>query len=51
MTNTALEAMYAGSALETYLECVEHLPNDVQRYVTELRDLDMKSNGKINPDL
>lgn len=48
MTNTALEAMYAGSALETYLECVEHLPNDVQRYVTELRDLDMKSNELLN---
>ena len=53
MLNTAhgaaLEALYAGSYLENYLDCVENLPGELQREISQLRELDVtyQCKGKI----
>lgn len=48
VNQSALEAMYAGTALDTYLDCVDHLPNEIQRFVSQLHELDLRSNEIVN---
>lgn len=48
VNQSAVEAMYAGTALDTYLDCVDHLPNEIQRFVSQLHELDLRSNEIVN---
>lgn len=39
--------MYSATYVENYLDSVENLPNDVQRYLTRIREIDLKCKGKF----
>lgn len=43
----ATEAMYSATYVENYLDSVENLPNDVQRHLTRIREIDLQYRGKI----
>lgn len=38
--------MYSATYVENYLDSVENLPNDVQRYLTRIREIDLQCKGK-----
>ncbi|XP_011303697.1 inhibitor of growth protein 1 [Fopius arisanus] len=40
LNQAVVEALYSATYIENYLDCVENLPNDIQRYVSRLRELD-----------
>ena len=40
--------MYSATYVENYLDSVENLPNDVQRYLTRIREIDLQCRGKTN---
>lgn len=42
----AAEAMYSATYVENYLDSVENLPNDVQRHLTRIREIDLQYRGK-----
>lgn len=42
LNQAAIEAMLSASYVDHYLECVENLPDDVQRNITQIRELDLK---------
>lgn len=42
LNQAAVEAMLSASYVEHYLECIENLPDDVQRNITQLRELDLQ---------
>lgn len=44
--HAAVEALCAGTYLESYLDTMESLPDDLQRNVTMLRELDIQAKGK-----
>lgn len=47
MASTSTEPkMYSATYVENYLDSVENLPNDVQRYLTRIREIDLQSRGK-----
>ena len=37
----AVEALYSATFVEDYLDCVENLPNDLQRHLSRLREYDL----------
>ena len=37
----AVEALYSATFVEDYLDTVENLPNEIQRHVSSLRELDL----------
>ncbi len=37
----AVEALYSATMVEDYLDVVENLPNELQRHISVLRELDM----------
>ncbi|XP_044731105.1 inhibitor of growth protein 1 isoform X2 [Chrysoperla carnea] len=39
-SHVSLEAMYSTTYVENYLDCVENLPDDLQRLLSRLRELD-----------
>lgn len=43
LNQAAVEAICAGKYLENYLDCLENLPDDLQRIVTQLRELDSQT--------
>ena len=45
----AVEALCSGTYLENYLDTIESLPDDLQRNVTLLRELDIQSRGRFTP--
>ena len=45
LNQAAVDALCSATYLETYLDCAENLPNELQRYITQLRDLDFQTNG------
>jgi len=45
LNQAAIDALCSAAYLETYLDCVDDLPNDLQRPVTMLRELDCGTNG------
>lgn len=48
MASTSAEPkMYSATYVENYLDSVENLPNDVQRYLTRIREIDLQCRGKI----
>lgn len=36
-----VDALYSATYVEDYLDCVENLPDDLQRYLTRMRELDV----------
>lgn len=46
MLNQAMvDALYSATYVEDYLDCVENLPDDLQRYLTRMRELDVVYQG------
>ena len=45
LNQAAIDALCSAAYLESYLDCVDDLPNDLQRTVTMLRELDCVTNG------
>ncbi|OXU32069.1 hypothetical protein TSAR_004843 [Trichomalopsis sarcophagae] len=40
LNQAVVEALYSATYIENYLDCVENLPNDLQRHLSRLRELD-----------
>lgn len=38
--------MYSATYVENYLDSVENLPNEVQRFLSRIREIDMKYQGR-----
>lgn len=38
--------MYSATYVENYLDSVDNLPNDVQRFLTRIREIDLQYQGK-----
>lgn len=47
LNQAVVEALYSATYIENYLDCVENLPNDLQRYVSRLRELDATCQSKF----
>ena len=46
LNQAAVEALCSATYLENYLETMENLPDDLQRIVTQLRELDIQCRSK-----
>ena len=46
LNQAAVEALCSATYLENYLDCMENLPDDLQRSVSQLRELDSHTNGE-----
>lgn len=42
----ATEAMYSAKYVENYLDSVDNLPNDVQRHLSRIREIDLQYRGE-----
>lgn len=42
LNQAAVEALCSATYLENYLDTMENLPNDLQRVVTQMRELDIQ---------
>lgn len=42
---TNQEAVYSATYVDNYLDCVENLPDDLQRYLSRVRELDISYRG------
>jgi len=47
LNQAAVEALCSATYLENYLDCMENLPDDLQRVVSQLRELDGQANEII----
>ncbi len=47
----AVEALYSATFVEDYLDCVENLPNDLQRHLSRLREFDLTQYTEFLRDL
>lgn len=48
MASTSAEPkMYSATYVENYLDSVDNLPNDVQRYLTRIREIDLQCRGEL----
>merc|ERR1711899_199518 len=47
----AVEALYSATFVEDYLDCVENLPNDLQRHLSRLREFDLIQYNEFLKDL
>ena len=45
LNQAAVEALCSATYLEHYLDSMENLPNDLQRIISEMRELDASTNG------
>ncbi|KAF2901621.1 hypothetical protein ILUMI_04561 [Ignelater luminosus] len=41
LNQVSVEAMYSATYVENYLDCVENLPDDLQRLISRMRELDV----------
>ncbi|XP_047003067.1 inhibitor of growth protein 1 [Schistocerca americana] len=41
LNQAAVEALYSATYVENYLDCVENLPDDLQRLISRMRELDV----------
>ncbi|KAG8230890.1 hypothetical protein J437_LFUL002921 [Ladona fulva] len=41
LNQAAVEALYSATYVENYLDCVENLPDDLQRHLSRMRELDV----------
>ena len=46
LNQVAVEAIYSATYLENYLDSVENLPNDLQRHISRMRQLDVDFQGR-----
>lgn len=46
LNQVAVEALYSATYVENYLDCVENLPDDLQRHLSRMRDVDAHYRGK-----
>lgn len=46
LNQAAVEALYSATYIENYLDYVENLPDELQRYVSRMRELDLTYNGE-----
>lgn len=46
LNQVSVEAVYSATYVENYLDCVENLPNDLQRLISRMRELDVNYLGK-----
>lgn len=44
---SCVEALHSASYVDDYLDCVENLPDDLQRNISHMRELDVKYQGDI----
>lgn len=47
LNQTSTEALLSATYVENYLDCVENLPNDLQRHLSRMRELDVTYRGKL----
>lgn len=47
MNQQAMDSLYSATYMEDYLDCVENLPDDIQRNMSRMRDLDIQYSSKI----
>lgn len=47
LNQAAVEALYSASYLEDYLDYVENIPNDIQRNISAIKELDVDYQGSI----
>ncbi|KAJ6617719.1 Inhibitor of growth protein 2 [Pseudolycoriella hygida] len=47
MINQVAEAIYSATYVENYLDYVENLPNDVQRHLSRIREIDVEYRGHL----
>lgn len=45
LNQVSVEAVYSATYVENYLDCVENLPNDLQRLISRMRELDVSYLG------
>jgi hypothetical protein len=45
LNQAAVEALYSTTYVENYLDCVENLPDDLQRHHSRMRELDVTYQG------
>lgn len=46
LNQVSAEAVYSATYVENYLDCVENLPDDLQRLISRMRELDVYYLGK-----
>lgn len=47
LNKAAIEEMYSATYIENYLDCVENLPDDLQRQISRVRELDVTYQGLL----
>ena len=47
LNQAAVEALCSATYLENYLDSMDNLPDDLQRSVSSLRELDSQTTGQI----
>lgn len=48
LNQATVEALYSATYIENYLEFVENLPDELQRYISRVRELDLTFHGEFN---
>lgn len=46
LNQVSVEAVYSATYVENYLDCVENLPDELQRLISRMRELDVNYLGK-----
>lgn len=46
LNQVSVEAVYSATYVENYLDCVENLPDELQRLISRMRELDVYYLGK-----
>lgn len=46
LNQTSTEALLSAAYVENYLDIVDNLPNDLQRHLSRMRELDVTYRGK-----
>lgn len=46
LNQVAVEALYSATYVENYLDSVDNLPDDVQRFLSRIREIDLQYNGE-----
>ena len=46
LTQVAVEALYSATYVDNYLDSVENLPDDAQRHLSRIREIDVQYQGK-----
>lgn len=47
MNQVAVEALYSATYVENYLDSVENLPDDAQKYFSRIRELDIQYRSEL----